>query len=142
MADWPLLNSVDYFSPAITKIQQYAGVDTRTILRSIGRLLGEKVASMTPSSTLENFMKELSRLWKDWKIGRLSIESVVPLVFYTNDCVVCGQLSETGDIFRCTFHEGFFEAAISSKIGRQVKIRQETALRGGAGTWSRRYFVE
>jgi len=136
-----LASAVDYFSPAITKVQEYLGVDTPSIMRSIGRLFGEKVAAMHESRSLNEFILQLAQLWQDSKIGRITIEATDPLIFRTDDCTVCGQLPAEEVAFTCAFHEGFFEAAFSSKLGKAVRVEQDRLFRGDAGTWGRRYIV-
>lgn len=137
-----LPNSIDYFGPAIQKIQEYTGVDTSTLLGKMGMTLGSKFADMNASMSFEDFLEELVKLWEKSGIGSLNIESTKPLVFSTNNCVVCGQLPEGGGQFRCAIHEGFFEAAIGGKLGRPIKLKQKAEFRAEAGTWSRAYTVE
>lgn len=139
---WDLPASIDYFAPAIQKIQEYTGTETRAFLRDMGKAMGKRFAEMNSSLTFEDFLEELVSLWEKSGIGRLIIQSTRPLVFSTSNCVVCGQLPEAGGQFRCSIHEGFFEAAIGTKLGRPVKITQEVAFKADAGTWSRVYTVE
>jgi predicted hydrocarbon binding protein len=136
-----LATAVDYFAPAITKIQEHTGVETALVMKNIGRFFGQKVAEAHEASSLSEFMSELAKLWEDSKVGRIRVESIEPLVFRTDECAVCGQLPAGEVTFTCAFHEGFFEAAFSSKLGRPVHVTQESSFQGGAGTFGRRYMV-
>ncbi len=141
--EWKRLSkSIDYFAPAIERIQEYTGLDKATLLRNMGKTLGEKFAAKNTALSFEDFLEELTRLWEKSAIGKIHIESRSPLIFTTSNGAVCGQLPEAGGLFKCAIHEGFFEAAHAAKIGRPIKIKQEVAYKAQAGTWSCRYTVE
>ena len=45
-------------------------------------------------------------------------------------------------MFECAFHEGFFQGALSTRMGKPVKVSQETNYAGDAGTWCRRLVAD
>jgi predicted hydrocarbon binding protein len=55
---------------------------------------------------------------------------------------VRGQLNGTGEMFECAFHEGFFQGALSTRMGKPVKVSQETNYAGDAGTRCRRLVAD
>ena len=76
------------------------------------------------------------------EIGSLSVGSRNPMIIQISNCTVCGQLNGTGEMFECAFHEGFFQGALSARLGKPVKVSQETNYAGDAGTWCRRLAVD
>jgi len=45
-------------------------------------------------------------------------------------------------MFESAFHEGFFQGALSARLGKLVKVSQETNYAGEAGTRCRRLAVD
>jgi predicted hydrocarbon binding protein len=132
----------DFFSPAIRRMQQYAGVESREILYTLGTIFGRRVAERSAARNLDELLAELSRAWEEYEIGRLQVERREPLTLTIYNCTICGQVAGTGEIFDCPFHEGFFDGVLSTYLGRDVKVIQETNFKGEAGTWCRRYVVQ
>ena len=134
--DFPAM--VDYFSPAIQPLLDYLGLSSKQVMHEMGEMVGrgaaERLSRMTPKQMLEEFAK----VWERYQIGTLSVEKTDPLVLQLSDCRVCGQMQGTGGLYECAFHEGFFQGALSGKLGRPVTLRQETNFAGEAGTWCRR----
>lgn len=130
----------DYFGRAITSLQSYLGVNSKEIFASLGEVFGRKAAERYDSSLdLESVLKSVSSIWEDYKIGNLEISNRDPLTLVISDCSICGQLAGSGENYDCAFHEGFFRALLSERLGRKVNLIQETNYEGGAGTWCRRY---
>lgn len=129
---------VGYFSPSIVPLLRYLGLGSKELMRDLGVQIGRRAASRMADLSLEGMLDELSRVWQAYRIGGLSIESTDPLVLQISNCAVCGQLQGTGDMYECAFHEGFFQGVLSAKVGRAVKVSQETNYEGEAGTWCRR----
>jgi hypothetical protein len=132
----------DYFSPAITSMQRYLGLKTKDAFYSLGQDFGRKAAERFASQSVGQTLAELARAWQVHGIGKLDVETMEPLALTIHDCAVCGQLPSTGDMFNCAFHEGFFQALLSAKLGRKARIRQETNSAGAAGTWCRRFVLD
>ncbi len=128
----------DYFSPAITPLLRYAGLSSRQVMHELGEMIGRVAASKVPGTTPREMLEEFARIWDRYEVGRLSIESSSPLVLQISNCTVCGQLQGTGEMYECAFHEGFFQGALSAKVGRPVTLKQQTNYEGEAGTWCRR----
>lgn len=129
---------VDYFSPGIVPLLRYLGLDSKGVMHEFGELVGRDAAAKMAKLSFDQMLDEFTRIWQEYRIGGLSLESRDPLVLQISNCTVCGQLQGTGDMFECAFHEGFFQGALSAKLGRQVNVRQETNYEGEAGTWCRR----
>lgn len=138
--DYPVM--VDYFSPGIVPLLRYLGLNSKDVMREFGAQIGSSAASKMADRTLKGMLDELARVWQEYRIGDLSIESRDPLVLQISNCTVCGQLQGTGDMYECAFHEGFFQGALSTKAGRAVSLRQKTNYEGEAGTWCRRLVAD
>jgi predicted hydrocarbon binding protein len=129
---------IDYFSPGIVPILKYFGLNSREVMRDFGIQVGRSAASRMADLSIKEMLDKLAGVWQEFRIGSLSIESRNPLVLQISNCTVCGQLQGTGDMFECSFHEGFFQGALSLISGKVVNLRQETNYEGEAGTWCRR----
>ena len=128
----------DYFSPGIVPLLNYLGVSSKQVMHEFGEQVGKNAATKMAHLTLPEMLDEFSRIWDSYKIGRLSVESRDPLVIQISNCSVCGQLQGTGEMYECAFHEGFFQGALSARLGRPVTLHQDTNYEGEAGTWCRR----
>ena len=132
----------DYFAPGIVPLLKYLGLDSKQVMHEFGEQVGRKAAEKAAGLSPDEMLDELAGVWQDYKIGTLAVESRDPLVIQISNCTVCGQLEGTGDMFECAFHEGFFQGALSARLGKPVKVRQETNYEGDAGTWCRRLALE
>ena len=138
--DFPAMT--DYFSPAIQPLLRYLGVTSKDMMHELGVMVGRNAGARLSNRSPRKMLDEFARIWEDYKIGRLSIESEDPLVLQISNCSVCGQLPGTGEMYECAFHEGFFQGAQSERLGREVKLRQQTNYEGEAGTWCRRLVTD
>lgn len=129
---------VGYFSPCIVPLLRYLGLSSKEVMRDFGAQVGRSAAAKMADKSLNEMLGEFVRIWSDYGIGQLSVESHEPLVLQISNCTVCGQLQGTGDMYDCAFHEGFFQGALSAKTGKDVYLEQETNFEGEAGTWCRR----
>ena len=132
----------DYFSPGIVPLLKYLGLDSKRVMHEFGEQVGRKAAEKTADLSLDGMLDEFARVWQEYKIGTLMVESRDPLAIQISNCTVCGQLEGTGDMFECAFHEGFFQGALSARLAKPVKVRQETNYAGDAGTWCRCLVLE
>jgi predicted hydrocarbon binding protein len=128
----------DYFGPAIAPLQKYLGVGSRELMFDLGLSLGRKAAQRADGLSAREMLNELVKVWDEYGIGRLTIAETDPLVLVISDCTICGQLPGTGEMYECAFHEGFFQGALSAKLGSTVVLHQDTNYEGTAGTWCRR----
>jgi predicted hydrocarbon binding protein len=128
----------DYFSPGLLPLTEYAGLSSKQLMHELGELVGRKSAARLEDLTARQMLDEFARVWEASRIGRLSVQSADPLELEISNCSVCGQLQGTGEMYECAFHEGFFQGALSEKLGRKVSLRQYTNYEGEAGTWCRR----
>jgi predicted hydrocarbon binding protein len=133
--DYPIM--IDYFSPGIVPLLKYLGLSSKDVMRDFGIQIGSSAASKMADGTVKGMLDELAKVWQEYRIGDLRIETRDPLVLQISNCTVCGQLQGTGDMYECAFHEGFFQGALSTKAGRPVNLRQKTNYEGEAGTWCR-----
>jgi predicted hydrocarbon binding protein len=133
---------VDYFSPGILPLLRYLGLSSKDVMHEFGELVGRDAAVRMAKLSLDQMLAEFGRIWQEYEIGGLTLESRDPLVLQISNCTVCGHLQGTGDMFECAFHEGFFQGALGAKMGRQVNVRQETNYEGEAGTWCRRLVAD
>lgn len=131
----------DYFAPGIVPLLKYLGIDSKQALHDLGEQLGRKAATRLQALSVDQMLEEFGRVWQSYKIGSLSVESRDPLILQISNCTVCGQLQGTGEMFECAFHEGFFQGALSERLGKAVAVRQQTNYEGEAGTWCRRLSV-
>jgi predicted hydrocarbon binding protein len=138
--DFPVM--ADYFAPGILPLLKYLDLDSKQVMHEFGEQVGRKAAAKTASLSLDQMLDEFARVWQTYKIGTLSVESRNPVVIQISNCSVCGQLDGTGDMFECAFHEGFFQGALSARLGKPVRVSQETNYAGDAGTWCRRLAVD
>jgi predicted hydrocarbon binding protein len=132
----------DYFAPGITPLLTYLGVDSKQVMHEFGEQIGRNAAAKMADLSLDQMLEEFSRIWQEYRIGSLTVESREPLVLQISDCTVCGQLQGTGEMFECAFHEGFFQGALSARLGKPIEVRQQTNYEGEAGTWCRRLQAE
>lgn len=132
----------DYFGPGIVPLLRYLGIDSKQALHELGEQLGKKAAAKLANLSLDQMLAEFARVWQTYRIGSLSVEGRDPLVLQISNCTVCGQLQGTGEMFECAFHEGFFQGALSTRLGKPVTVRQQTNYEGEAGTWCRRLVVQ
>ncbi len=132
----------DYFSRAVTSLQNYLGLNTKEIFTSLGVFFGKKASEKFDSSLeLESVLNSISNVWADYEIGKLEIANKDPLTLMISDCSICGQLAGSGGNYECAFHEGFFKSLLGERLGRGVNLIQETNYEGGGGTWCRRYIA-
>ena len=127
----------DYFAPGIVPLLKYLGLESKQVMREFGEQVGKKAATKMADLSLDQMLDEFARVWQEYKIGTLAVESRNPMVIQIMNCTVCGQLDGTGEMFECAFHEGFFKGALSARLGKPVKVSQETNYAGEAGTWCR-----
>ena len=132
----------DYFAPGIVPLLNYLGLDSKQMMHEFGEQVGRKAAEKAADLSLDEMLDEFARVWQAHEIGTLTVERRDPLVIQISNCTVCGQLEGTGDMFECAFHEGFFQGALSARMGKPVRVRQETNYEGDAGTWCRRLALE
>jgi predicted hydrocarbon binding protein len=132
----------DYFSPGIVPLLKHLGLSSKSVMYEFGELVGKKAGSRMADLSTEQMLAEFSRIWEQYNIGRLTVESRDPLVLQISNCTVCGQLQGTGEMYECAFHEGFFQGALSAKLGKAVDVHQETNYEGEAGTWCRRLVAD
>ena len=132
----------DYFAPGIVPLLKYLGLDSKEVMHEFGEQVGRKAAAKTADLSLDQMLDEFARVWQGYKIGTLTVESRNPMVIQITNCTVCGQLDGTGEMFECAFHEGFFQGALSARLGKAVKVSQKTNYAGDAGTWCRRLSVD
>jgi predicted hydrocarbon binding protein len=137
--DFPVMT--DYFAPGIVPILKYLGLNSKQVMHDFGLQVGKDAAAKMANKSVDDVLSELSRVWEQYKIGRLTVESRDPLVLQISDCTVCGQLQGTGEMFECAFHEGFFQGVLGAKLGKPVTVHQQTNYEGEAGTWCRRLEV-
>ena len=132
----------DYFSPAVKPLLAYLGLSSKQVMRDMGEMVGKTAADRLSRMTPRQMLEEFARIWEREEIGTLTIEKTNPLVLQVTNCAVCGQLPGTGEMYECAFHEGFFQGALSAKLGAPVSLRQETNYAGEAGTWCRRLIAD
>ena len=132
----------DYFSPGIVPLLRYLGLSSKDVMHEFGEQVGKNAAAKMAHLSLDQMLDEFSRVWQEYNIGSLSVESRDPLVLLISNCTVCGQLQGTGEMFECAFHEGFFQGALGARLGRPVVVHQETNYEGEGGTWCRRLAVD
>ncbi|MDE1857869.1 MAG: hypothetical protein KGI26_02215 [Thaumarchaeota archaeon] len=132
----------DYFAPGITPLLKYLGLNSKQVMHEFGEQVGRAAASKLAHMSMDQMLAEFSRIWQEYKIGSLTVESQAPLVLQISNCTVCGQLQGTGEMFECAFHEGFFQGALEARLAKSVTVRQETNYEGEAGTWCRRLAVD
>ncbi|MDG7008685.1 MAG: hypothetical protein JRN06_10685 [Nitrososphaerota archaeon] len=138
--EYPVMT--DYFAPGITPLLKYLGLNSKQVMHEFGEQVGREAASKLAHLSFDQMLAEFSRIWQEYKIGSLTVESSDPLVLQISNCTVCGQLQGTGEMFECAFHEGFFQGAMEGRLGKHVTVRQQTNYEGDAGTWCRRLAVE
>jgi len=132
----------DYFAPGIVPLLKYLELDSKQVMHEFGEQVGRRAAAKTANLSLDEMLDEFARVWQAYKIGTLTLESRNPMVIQISNCTVCGQLEGTGEMFECAFHEGFFQGALSARLGKPVNVSQETNYAGDAGTWCRRLVVK
>jgi predicted hydrocarbon binding protein len=128
----------DYFAPGIVPLLKYLGLNSKKVMHEFGEQVGRNAAAKLAHFSLPQMLDEFSRIWEEYKIGRLTVESRDPLVLQISNCTVCGQLQGTGEMYDCAFHEGFFQGALSARLARPVVLHQQTNYEGEAGTWCRK----
>ncbi len=131
-----------YFGPGIVPLLRYVGLGSKQAMHEFGEMVGRKAAAGMADLSLDQMLGEFARIWQDYRIGSLTVESRDPLVLQLSNCTVCGQLQGTGEMFECAFHEGFFQGALSAHLRKPVTVRQQTNYEGEAGTWCRRLEVK
>jgi len=132
----------DYFSPGIVPLLRYLGLESKQVVHDFGEQVGRTAAAKLANLSLDQMLDEFAAVWQSYKIGTLAVESRNPMVIKITNCTVCGQLDGTGEMFECAFHEGFFQGALSARLGKPVKVSQETDCAGDGGTWCRRLAVD
>jgi predicted hydrocarbon binding protein len=132
----------DYFSPGIVPLLKYLGLSTKQVMHQFGEQVGKDAAGKLAHLSMDQMLDEFARIWQEYKIGSLSVVSQNPLVLQISNCTVCGQMQGTGEMFECAFHEGFFQGALSARLGKPVTVRQQVNYEGEAGTWCRRLAVD
>ena len=132
----------DYFAPGILPLMKYLGLSSKQVLHDLGEQMGKEAAAKLSRLTVEQMLDEFARVWKTYGIGSLTVESREPLTLQISNCTVCGQLPGTGEMFECAFHEGFFQGALETRLGKPVTVRQSADYEGEAGTWCRRLVAE
>jgi predicted hydrocarbon binding protein len=132
----------DYFGPAIEPLQRKFGVGTKELVFHVGVFLGQRAAITMEEATPVEMLDKMVSVWNEYNLGKLQVVSKDPLSILISDCRICGQLPGTGEMYECGLHEGFFQGALSAKLGRPVSFRQETNYEGTAGTWCRRLVAD
>ena len=107
----------DYFSPGIVPLLKYLGLDSKRVMHDFGEQIGRNAASRMSNLSLRQMLEEFSRIWDAYRIGQLTVEGTSPLVLQISNCAVCGQLPGTAEMYECSFHEGFFQGALSARMG-------------------------
>jgi predicted hydrocarbon binding protein len=131
-----------YFSPGIVPLLKYAGLSSKQAMHQFGELVGRNAAAKLARMSVDQMLAEFSRIWQTYEIGKLTVESRDPLVLQISDCTVCGQMQGTAEMFECAFHEGFFQGALETRLGKPVYVHQQVNYEGEGGTWCRRLGVD
>ncbi|MDG7008257.1 MAG: hypothetical protein JRN06_08425 [Nitrososphaerota archaeon] len=132
----------DYFAPGILPLVKYLGISSKQLMHELGEQIGKDAATKLSHLTVEQMIDEFANVWRGYGIGSLTVESKDPLVLQISNCTVCGQLPGTGEMFECAFHEGFFQGALATRLGKPVTVHQTTNYEGEAGTWCRRLVAD
>jgi len=138
--DFPAMT--DYFSPGIVPLLEYIGLSSKQVMHEFGEQVGHDAAAKMAHLSSAQMLDEFSRIWDEYKIGKLTVEARDPVILQVSNCTVCGQLQGTGEMYECAFHEGFFQGALSAKAGKSVSMRQQTNYEGESGTWCRRLVTD
>ena len=137
--DFPAM--AHYFRPALVPHLRHLRLYSNSVMHDFGEQVGKRAAAKMSKLSLDQMLDEFVKVWQQHRIGSLTVEGRHPLVLQITNCAVCGQLQGTGGMFECAFHEGFFQGAIGERLGRPVRVSQETNYEGDAGTWCRRLSV-
>lgn len=139
---WKDLPSImDYYAPVISRTQQYANVSTESLMRLIGRAIGESAREMFKGNTPEDLVAEFAQLWSKLEMGRIELEKTDPITFAVHDCMICEQIPGYGATSPCAFHEGFFDVILKDRLGSRATIRQVETSEGPGHTRTRTFQI-
>lgn len=139
---WKDLPSImDYYAPVISRTQQYANTSTESLMRLIGRTIGQNAKEMFNGNTPEDLLSEFAQLWTKLEIGRIELEKTDPVTFTVHDCMICEQIPGYGETSPCAFHEGFFDAILKARLGTRATIRQLETSEGPGHTRNRTFQI-
>lgn len=131
---------IDFFGPAISRLQNHSDVPSSFLMFHLGRRIGRAIGRKMESNTLSELIDELSKLWENLDVAKIMVEGKDPPSFIVSNCMVCGQVPGITP-FRCHFHEGVFQGILDERVGKGVWIQQVECIPGEAGTLSRRFHV-
>lgn len=132
---------MDYFGPVVSRMQKHVGISSESLLKAMGRMIGEKMVGRLAGKNEYDLLGELADLWRRLDMGRIEIDETDPLTFTVHDCMICGQIPEGGSTFNCAFHEGFFEQVLHDKVGPDISIRQIGVHKDDGNTWGRSFQI-
>lgn len=111
-------------------IEQHVGSDkTDQIFFEAGELAGKEFYKhmLTPTTDLNDFVRQLQEAFRDMGIGILRIEQADmdkgEIVLTVSEDLDCSGMPELG-YERCTFDEGFIAALLESFSGKQFVVKE------------------
>ncbi|HDQ07790.1 MAG TPA: MarR family transcriptional regulator [Methanoculleus sp.] len=100
-----------------------AGINIEPILYSAGKMVGTSIAGILSQGDMNASCGALANFWRDYGLGTITFESLVPLVIITTDCFECGDLPYVGRPV-CAFEKGVFSSVFSSFYGQNVTVAE------------------
>ncbi|MCG2714845.1 MAG: hypothetical protein L6422_00940 [Candidatus Marinimicrobia bacterium] len=103
------------------------------IIRKIGKMVGSAVvADFVKSLDLEGIITEIAGIIDLAKLGATGIIKISDehFILRVTECADCGGTPDLGRPL-CAFDEGLIDGAISTKLGKDVSVKEEECVKEG-----------
>ncbi|UCF09282.1 MAG: hypothetical protein JSW28_08445 [Thermoplasmata archaeon] len=99
------------------------GLDTDTVLKGLGREIGNHIAGQLKSKKKEPLLKEIQKFWKNHNLGEVRIENRKPLIVMMENYMNCRESPLIAKSL-CSFVKGMLETIVSSKLNADCRAKK------------------
>ena len=102
-------------------------------IRKIGKMVGSAVVvDFLKSSDLEGLVNEIAEIIELANLGVTGVTKISDehFILRVTECADCGGTPDLGRPL-CAFDEGLIEGAISTKLGKDVSVKEEECVEEG-----------
>lgn len=118
----------DYTFSSIRSWLETMGLNTKPVLQTLAKQMGEEIASGFTSSSREELLDEIARYWEEHSLGRIKVKDGKPLTIIVEDCVDKDNKPFVGRTL-CVFAVEILKAIVDKRL-RTDSIVVEKECRG------------
>lgn len=108
------------------------GINIDPVLSDAGYKVGRELYAYIASDDLDELLAGMARLWSDYRLGTMEIESRSPLAIVVLDCFECSELPVLGRPV-CAFDRGVLRAVLEAHSGESRSVEEIECYAAGNG---------